>query len=165
VLIHREFPQFTLFSPSYHAFFFFLFRWGDNMSLWNWAANGPIVHLPGDTWVNMEQRWNDIDRGRPKDSEKILTQCHFVHHKSHMDCPGREPATQLVPYFVVGTQKSSEPVACAGNTSYVRPEGRTHAMKRTRNVRNHASKMRDTVTTRWRLKINTLYQQREPPLM
>jgi hypothetical protein len=35
--------------------------------------------------VNIEQRWNDIDRGKPKDSEKNLSQCHFVYHKSHMD--------------------------------------------------------------------------------
>jgi hypothetical protein len=27
------------------------------------AANGPFVHPPDDTWVNMEQRWNDADRG------------------------------------------------------------------------------------------------------
>jgi hypothetical protein len=26
-----------------------------------------------------------IDRGKPKNSEKKLSQCHFVHHKSHMD--------------------------------------------------------------------------------
>jgi hypothetical protein len=32
----------------------------------------------------MEHRWNEIDRGKPKYSEKNLSQCHFVHHKSHM---------------------------------------------------------------------------------
>jgi hypothetical protein len=33
----------------------------------------------------MEHRWNEIDRGKPKYSGKNLSQCHFVHHKSHMD--------------------------------------------------------------------------------
>jgi hypothetical protein len=36
-------------------------------------------------------RWNDIDRGDTKNSEKILPQCHFVHYNSHMDWTGREP--------------------------------------------------------------------------
>jgi hypothetical protein len=40
----------------------------------------------------MEQRLDDIYRRNLKNSEKTLSQCHFFHHKSHMDCPGREPA-------------------------------------------------------------------------
>jgi hypothetical protein len=39
----------------------------------------------------MKQRWNETDRGNPKYSEKNLSQCHFVDHKSHMDRPGIEP--------------------------------------------------------------------------
>jgi hypothetical protein len=33
----------------------------------------------------MEHRWNEIDRGKPKYSGKNLSQCPFVHYKSHMD--------------------------------------------------------------------------------
>jgi hypothetical protein len=29
--------------------------------------------------------WNDTDRGKPKNSERNLSQYHFFHHKSHMD--------------------------------------------------------------------------------
>jgi hypothetical protein len=36
----------------------------------------------------MEQQWNDIDRRKLKNLEKILSQCHFAHKKSHMVCPG-----------------------------------------------------------------------------
>jgi hypothetical protein len=35
--------------------------------------------------MNMEQWWNDIDKEKLKDSEKNVSQCHFVHHKSHME--------------------------------------------------------------------------------
>jgi hypothetical protein len=41
----------------------------------------------------MEHRGNEIDKGKPKYSGKNLSQCHFVHHKSHMDRPGIEPGS------------------------------------------------------------------------
>jgi hypothetical protein len=37
--------------------------------------------------VTMEYWWNDINEGKPKYSEKNLSQCHLFRHESHMDCP------------------------------------------------------------------------------
>jgi hypothetical protein len=62
-----------------------LLRWGETVSLWKWASNRLFVHPPNDVRVNMEQHWNDTDRGKLKHSERNLSQHHFVHHKSHMD--------------------------------------------------------------------------------
>jgi hypothetical protein len=36
-----------------------------------------------------EPRCNDTDGGGPKNSERNLSQYHFVHNKFHMDWPGR----------------------------------------------------------------------------
>jgi hypothetical protein len=33
----------------------------------------------------MELWWSDTDREKLKNLEKSLSQCHFIHHKSHMD--------------------------------------------------------------------------------
>jgi hypothetical protein len=33
----------------------------------------------------IEHRLNEIDREKPKYSGRNLSQCHFVHHKSHGD--------------------------------------------------------------------------------
>jgi hypothetical protein len=38
----------------------------------------------------MQNWWHEIDRGKPKYLVKKLSQCHFVHHKSHVDRPGIE---------------------------------------------------------------------------
>jgi hypothetical protein len=40
-----------------------------------------------DGWMGMGHQWNDTARGRPKLSEKILSLCHFLHHKSYMHQP------------------------------------------------------------------------------
>jgi hypothetical protein len=34
---------------------------------------------------HVEPWWNNIGRVIPKNSEENLSQCHFVHHKSHID--------------------------------------------------------------------------------
>jgi hypothetical protein len=39
------------------------------------------------TYRKMTKKW----AYRSKDSEKNLSQCHFVQHKSHMACPWIEP--------------------------------------------------------------------------
>jgi hypothetical protein len=44
-----------------------------------------LFFIPQVIYEYGEQWWIDIDRENPKISEKNLSQCHFFHHKSHMD--------------------------------------------------------------------------------
>jgi hypothetical protein len=65
-LVHFNFPQSVITTCKQDAL---LLRWV-RLSLWNCTSNGPFVHPPYDTWVNMEQRWNDIDREKQGLGEK-----------------------------------------------------------------------------------------------
>jgi hypothetical protein len=42
------------------------------------VANVPIVHAPDNTCVNMEMRWDNIGKGKQKNSEKSLIKRHFI---------------------------------------------------------------------------------------
>jgi hypothetical protein len=53
-----------------------------------------ILHIPQTIWVwraTVEWYW----QGKQKNLEKHLSQCHFVHHKSHTDWPGLEPGLTI----------------------------------------------------------------------
>jgi len=53
-----------------------------------WTAC-PFVKKNAGTGI--EHWWNGTDRVKHKYSERKVSQCHFVHHKSHMDCCGIGP--------------------------------------------------------------------------
>jgi hypothetical protein len=64
-------------------------RWGDMMSL-NYGHQRAYCSSCRQ-YDYEEPRWNYTDRAGPKNSEKSLSQCHFVHQKSHMDWLCHEP--------------------------------------------------------------------------
>jgi hypothetical protein len=66
------------------------------------AANGPIVHPPDDSWVNMEQRWNDIGRGNRRTRRKICPSTNssttWTGLGPNLDFRGEKPATNRLSY-------------------------------------------------------------------
>jgi hypothetical protein len=44
-----------------------------------------LFFIPHILYENREQRYNDTDRVNPKNSEENQSQCHFSHHKYHMN--------------------------------------------------------------------------------
>jgi hypothetical protein len=97
-----QFPSlpFMLHSPST----FFLMKGPRTTALrlfvqpqWRWSGWAVFYQF----LQLMEHQWNEIDRVKPTTRKKNLSQCHFVHHKSHMDLTwdrtpglrGERPAT------------------------------------------------------------------------
>jgi len=53
--------------------------------------------------MSMDHWWHRTDKGKPKYSQKMMSQYHFAHHKAHTDWPG----TELVPPRWVARQPSA----------------------------------------------------------
>jgi hypothetical protein len=63
--------------------------------LWNAVTNGPgLLFISQMTYQYGEPRWNDTDREKQNNSNKSLSQCLSVHHKSHMNDRERTRASR-----------------------------------------------------------------------
>jgi hypothetical protein len=50
------------------------------------------VHCPSLRWYTNTEQWrNNTDRGKQKDSEKKLSQCHLIRHKYYWTALGKNP--------------------------------------------------------------------------
>jgi hypothetical protein len=61
---------------------FFSMEWDDVSEL---RPPMGVLFIPPIMYESGEVQCNDTDRGKLKNSERNLSQCHFVHHKLNMD--------------------------------------------------------------------------------
>jgi hypothetical protein len=66
----------------------------NNFSISELRPPTDLLFFPKVIYEYGEPRWNDTDRGKPKNSEKTLSQCHFVCHVPHGR--GERPATDCL---------------------------------------------------------------------
>jgi hypothetical protein len=70
---------------------FFPWRWGGSSTQAWMPTYVSILRIPQIIWVcRATVEWY-IDRRKPKNSEKNLSQCYSVHHKSHINDRGANP--------------------------------------------------------------------------
>ena len=65
----------------------------NSFAFWKVPSLRLFVLLVRATWIdetNVDHWWNGTDRRKTKYLEKNLARYHFIHHRSHMDCPGME---------------------------------------------------------------------------
>jgi hypothetical protein len=67
------------------TFFFPPWRWGGSSTQAWMPTYVSILCTPQIIWVWRAMVEWYIDKGKPKNSEKNLSQCHFFHYKSHMN--------------------------------------------------------------------------------
>jgi len=70
----------------FHILWIFIVSTDDiNFAIW-WCCHFLRTWSVGDGWMNeCYHLWNDTNRRKLKCWEEKLSQCHFVHHESHMD--------------------------------------------------------------------------------
>jgi hypothetical protein len=78
---------------SYFSVLLSLLLMSTGETLFKLRPSTGLLFIPQIIYACGEPRWIDTDRAEPKNADRNLSQCHFVHHMSHMDWPEREPGS------------------------------------------------------------------------